>query len=109
MVDGARSTEATRSAMTGDVTLEADDAAVLQYEATSSRWRALAAPHVETMPSAPTVQTFTSSGTWTRPAGCRAALVDGVGSGGGGGGSDSANRTGEIGRASGRERVCKYV
>src|SRR3546814_1234103 len=61
-------------------------------------------PHVETMPSAPTVQTFTSSGTWTRPAGCRAALVEGVGSGGGGGGSDSANRTGGGGAAGGYVR-----
>ena len=35
-----------------------------------------------------TAQTFTSSGTWTKPAGCRAVVVEMVGGGGGGGGVD---------------------
>src|SRR3546814_13586507 len=56
------------------------------------------------MSSAPTVQTFTSSGTWTRPAGGRAALVEGVGSCGGGGRFDCANRTGGVGAAGGYVR-----
>src|SRR3546814_1486299 len=47
---------------------------------------------------------LTSSGTWTKPTGCRAALVEEVGSGGGGGGSDSANRTGGGGAAGGYVR-----
>ena len=36
----------------------------------------------------PTIQVFTSSGTWTAPAGCRAIEVTVVGAGGGGGGVD---------------------
>ena len=35
----------------------------------------------------PTIQTFTSNGTWTKPAGCRRIVVELVGGGGGGGGS----------------------
>ena len=38
----------------------------------------------------PTVQTFTVSGTWTRPTGCKRARVRVVGGGGGGGGSTAA-------------------
>ena len=34
----------------------------------------------------PTVQTFTANGTWTKPAGCRAVVVEAVGGGGGSGG-----------------------
>lgn len=35
----------------------------------------------------PTIQKFTSNGTWTKPAGCRKVIVEVVGPGGGGGGS----------------------
>lgn len=37
-----------------------------------------------------TFQTFTGSGTWTRPAGCRTIRITGQGCGGGGGGADNA-------------------
>lgn len=36
----------------------------------------------------PTVQTFTSNGTWTKPSGCKRIVVEAVGAGGGGGGCD---------------------
>lgn len=38
----------------------------------------------------PTVQTFTSSGTWTKPSGCKRVRVRVVGGGGGGGGATAA-------------------
>ena len=40
-------------------------------------------------PGLPNIQVFSSSGTWTKPAGLRAALVQVQGGGGGGGGCDS--------------------
>jgi len=44
-----------------------------------------------TPPAAPTKQIFTSSGTWTKPAGCRFIKVTVVGGGGGGAGSANAS------------------
>jgi Protein of unknown function (DUF2793) len=38
----------------------------------------------------PTVQTFTTSGTWTKPSGCKRVRVRSVGGGGGGGGATAA-------------------
>ena len=38
----------------------------------------------------PTVQTFTASGTWTKPAGCKRVRVRAVGGGGGGAGATAA-------------------
>lgn len=37
---------------------------------------------------APTIQVFTATGTWTKPAGCRKVRVTVIGGGGGGGGAD---------------------
>lgn len=51
--------------------------------------------------STPTVQTFTASGTWTRPTGCRAVRVTCVGGGGGGGGCPLAASTASSGGAPG--------
>ena len=42
-----------------------------------------------TPPVAPTIQVFTTSGTWTKPTGCRKVKVTVVGGGGGGGGTDA--------------------
>lgn len=42
-------------------------------------------------PKPPTVQVFTSTGTWTKPTGCAAVIVEVVGGGGGGGGSSASN------------------
>lgn len=36
-----------------------------------------------------TVQTFSSSGTWTKPSGCRAVIVEVIGGGGGSGGTEN--------------------
>ncbi len=40
----------------------------------------------------PTVQTFTSSGTWTKPSGCKRVRVRAVGGGGGGGATAAASQ-----------------
>lgn len=45
-------------------------------------------------PSTPTVQVFTSSGTWTKPTGCTSVQVTVVGGGGGGGGCNSTGSSG---------------
>ena len=50
---------------------------------------------------APTVQTFTSSGTWTKPAGLKYIIVEGVGGGGGGQASASSNGSGGSGGGGG--------
>jgi len=42
--DGATGTAANRLALANDVTLAADQVAVLQYDGTTARWRAIAAP-----------------------------------------------------------------
>jgi len=42
--ESASSTAAYRFALTGDITLATDQAVVLQYDSTSSRWRAISAP-----------------------------------------------------------------
>jgi len=39
--DGATSTAANRFALSGDITLSADDGVILQYDSTSSRWRCI--------------------------------------------------------------------
>jgi hypothetical protein len=49
---------------------------------------------------APTVQTFTSSGTWTKPEGLRAVVVEVVGAGGGGAGGVSSTAAGGAGGTS---------
>lgn len=46
------------------------------------------------------VQTFSASGTWTRPSGCRAIMVELVGGGGGSGGC-AASAAGQFGEAGG--------
>lgn len=42
----------------------------------------------------PTLQVFTASGTWTKPANCKGIKVTGTGGGGGGGGSSASVRNG---------------
>lgn len=55
-------------------------------------------------PTAPTTQVFTAGGTWNRPTGCRAALVEVQGAGGGGGGADQSNSDGAGGGGGGYAR-----
>ncbi len=51
----------------------------------------LTAAQVQAMlPASPTVQTFTASGTWTRPTGCKRVRVRCIGGGGGGAGATAA-------------------
>lgn len=47
------------------------------------------------------VTTFTSSGTWTKPAGCTAVLVYTVGAGGGGAGADASSSEAAVGSGGG--------
>ena len=46
-------------------------------------------------PPAPTIEVFTSSGTWSKPPGCKAVRVRAIGGGGGGGGA-AATAAGEV-------------
>lgn len=82
--ESTSSTAAYRFALNADVTLGADQAAVLQYDSTSSRWRLLAAPGGGSGGGVD-VQVFSASGTWTKPSGCTAVHVELLGAGGGGG------------------------
>lgn len=52
-------------------------------------------------PGLPNVQVFTASGTWNKPAGLRAAMVEVVGGGGGGGGVAAGTGQGEAGYGGG--------
>ena len=52
----------------------------------------------------PTVQVFTASGTWTKPAGITAVIVELVGGGGGGGGNTTANTASNGGGGGGYSR-----
>lgn len=55
-------------------------------------------------------QIFTTSGTWTKPAGCRAAMVEVVGGGGGGGGTaDSTTGNACAGGGGGGQYAKKWI
>lgn len=70
-----------------------DDETVMTPLRTAQAIAALAAAPL------PTMQVFTASGTWTRPAGCRRIKVTVTGGGGGGGGADNASAVGRGGGA----------
>ncbi len=65
-----------------DVTLQPDQGIILLYDSTDSRWRTTQSANGEYR----SVQVFTSSGTWTKPAGLKRVKVTAVGGGGSGGG-----------------------
>lgn len=48
-----------------------------------------------------TVQTFTASGTWTKPSGVKQIIIEVIGGGGGGGGNESGGGGGSLGSGSG--------
>lgn len=70
-----------------NLTTAAGDVAVMVSEG-SGNWRCASYTRASGQPvlqKAPTVQTFTGNGTWTKPAGCRFAVFEGTGGGGGSG------------------------
>ncbi len=73
-----------------DVTLQPDQGIILLYDSTDSRWRTTQAANGEYR----SVQVFTSSGTWTKPAGLKRVKVTVVGGGGGAGGANSGGGSG---------------
>lgn len=78
------STPANRLDIGSDISIAADQAAVLMYDATSTRWRAMARPGGGDIGD---YQVFTSSGTWTKPGGVnndQQVVVEMWGGGGGG-------------------------
>lgn len=86
--ESVSSTAANRFALSADVTIGADQAAVLQYDSTSSRWRCFALPAASSSSGLVGVTTFSSNGTWTKPGGCNKIVAMAVGGGGAGGGSN---------------------
>lgn len=86
--DSASSTAGNRFALSADITIGVDQAAVLQYDSTSSRWRCIALPAASSSSGLVGVTTFSSNGTWTKPGGCNKIVAMAVGGGGAGGGSN---------------------
>src|SRR6056300_1444810 len=94
--DGTTRVEITDSvAVTGDLTVAGDAKievasggiyTITGTDTATDRTITLPDQNLSFLP--PTIQVFTSSGTWTAPAGCRAIEVTVVGGGGGGGGVD---------------------
>ena len=89
--DSASSTAGNRFALSADITLGVDQAAVLQYDSTSSRWRCFALPAASSSSGLVGVTTFSSNGTWTKPGGCTKIVAMAVGGGGAGGGASGAS------------------
>lgn len=86
--EDASSTAANRFDIGSDIAIAADQAAVLMYDSTSSRWRAMARPGGG---STEDYQVFTANGTWTKPAGVNNCDIEMWGGGGGGGGVATNN------------------
>lgn len=84
--EDAGSSAANRFAFDSDVTLLADQSLVVQYDANASRWRHYGRSSNGEYRS---MQVFTASGTWTKPAGLKRVKVIVVGGGAGGGGANS--------------------
>ncbi len=91
--ESGSSTAANRFALFADITLATDQSVVLQYDSTSSRWRAVALP-AGTAGAAGDVQTFNAGGTWTKPASGTMALIEVWGAGGGGARRSAGNGSG---------------
>lgn len=91
--ESGSSTAANRFALAADITLATDQSVVLQYDSTSSRWRAVALP-AGAAGAAGDVQTFDAGGTWTKPSSGTMALIEVWGAGGSGARQATGNSTG---------------
>lgn len=89
--DDATSTAANRFALSGDITINADECVTLQYDATSSRWRVIGLSASTATGRLLAVQFLKSGTTYTRATGCVNALVVARGGGGAGGGAAATN------------------
>lgn len=64
--------------------------------------------NIDVSVTTPTIQTFTSSGTWTKPAGCTKVKVTVIGGGGGGGGHNTSGSGGDGGGGGGGTAI-EYI
>lgn len=103
--ESASSTAANRFALSADLALATNTAALFQYDGTSARWRALSAIASATAGGSGFTsisnQSFSANGTYTKASGLSYAIVFCTGAGGGGGGGNSQTYGGGGGGAGG--------